>query len=75
MEKEGTKMTIQKGMFFVAVRNDGRQFSGEVESTKETSKGTMVVVFTLNHDYSRKYATVYLTDCKTWMIRDYAIQA
>ena len=68
-------MTISKGMFFVAIRNDGRQFSGEVENTKETTKGTMVVVFNLNPDYSRKYSTVYLSDCKTWMVRDYATQA
>jgi len=67
-------MTIVKGMMFVAVRNDGRQFSGEVEKVRETSKGTMVIVFSLNPDYSRKYATIYLSDCKTWMVRDCAIQ-
>ena len=68
------KMTIVKGMMFVGVRNDGRQFSGEVESTKQTTKGTLVVLFSLNPDYSRKYATVYLHDCRTWMVRDCAIQ-
>ena len=68
-------MKIVKGMYFSAVRNDGRQFSGEVENVRETAKGTMVIVFSLNPDYSRKYATVYLADCKTWMVRDCAIQA
>lgn len=74
-KKERKKMTIVKGMFFVAVRNDGRNFAGEVESIKETAKGTMVTFFTLNSDYSRKYSTVYLTDCKTYMVRDSAVQA
>ncbi len=68
-------MTIAKGMFFVAVRNDGRNFAGEIESVKETTKGTMVVLFSLNADYSRKYSTVYVDDCKTYMVRDCAVQA
>lgn len=65
-------MEILKGMFFTGVRKDGRAFSGEVESTKKTNKGTLVVVWNLNPDYSRKYATVYLTDCISWKISDYA---
>lgn len=65
-------MTIAKGMIFNGTRNDGREFSGEVENVRETAKGTMVVIFSLNADYSRKYATVYVADCKTWSVSDFA---
>jgi hypothetical protein len=68
-------MTIVKGMFFVAVRNDGRKFSGEIENVRETAKGTMVVIFSLDNNYSRKYATVYLSECENWEVSDFAIQA
>lgn len=68
-------MEIVKGMFLVAVRNDGRKFSGEVENVRETAKGTMVVIFSLDNNFSRKYATVYLSECEHWEVSDFAIQA
>jgi hypothetical protein len=68
-------MKIVKGMYFSAVRNDGRKFTGEVENVRETAKRTMVIVFSLNPDYSRKYATVYLADCDSWEVQDVMIQS
>lgn len=66
------KMTPSAGMMIFAVRNDGRTFKGMIEKVRETSKGTMVVIFEGWSNGGKDYATVYLENCSTVELNDYS---
>lgn len=66
------KMTPSAGMMIFAVRNDGRSFKGMIEKVRETSKGTMVVIFEGWSNGGKDYATVYLENCSTVELNDYS---
>lgn len=65
-------MMPSPGMMIFAVRNDGRTFKGMIEKVRETSKGTMVVIFEGWSNGGKDYATVYLENCSTVELNDYS---
>jgi hypothetical protein len=71
MESVKMKMLPSAGMMIFAVRNDGRTFKGMIEKVRETSKGTMVVIFEGWSNGGKDYSTVYLEACSKVEMDDY----
>ena len=67
--KMQTNGAVISGRYMIAHRNDGRIFSGRVESVKAMSKGTLVVLTWFSHDeenYGHKFRSVYLENLTGW---------
>lgn len=54
---------VSKGLFLKAVRNDGREIDGVVESVRSMPKGTLVVVSVLDNG-NTLHKSVYLESTK-----------
>lgn len=54
---------VSKGLFLVAVRNDGKEISGVVQSVRNLPKGTLVVVMSIQSGIET-FASVYLENTR-----------
>lgn len=73
--KMQTNGAVITGRYIIATRNDGRTFTGMVESVKAMPKGTLVVVSWFSHDendYGHKYRSLYLENLSGWEVCDNA---
>jgi hypothetical protein len=52
MEKNGAVIT---GRYIVAKRNDGRRFTGMIESVKALAKGTLVTIRQIDNNFKNFY--------------------
>ena len=57
---------VHAGHYIHAKRNDGRYFSGKIESVKALPKGTMIVVKDDRWEDSPTFKSVYLENLVSW---------
>jgi hypothetical protein len=57
---------VHTGHYIHAKRNDGRYFSGKIESVKALPKGTMIVVKDDRWEDSPTFKSVYLENLVSW---------
>jgi hypothetical protein len=57
--------------YFVATRNDGREFSGRVERVIENARGTLVTLMQYG-ETGLEYKNVYIQECRDWNVESYS---
>lgn len=59
--------TIGEFYEFEGVRNDGKEFVGEIAKIIETKRGTLVTLMTWG-ETSKEYRNVYLEECRDFSV-------